>query len=67
MTGSRPMSCARRSLKSFTRRPGVAASVLRVPDVRLTRLTEIVERARRRFSVVNFPLIADADTDIGMP
>ncbi|MFN0073011.1 MAG: oxaloacetate decarboxylase [Chloroflexota bacterium] len=43
----------------------LAASMLGVPDVGLTTLTEVVAAARNIAATVNIPVIADADTGYG--
>lgn len=43
----------------------IAASLLGQPDVGLTTLTEVVDQVRRMTSVVDVPVIADADTGYG--
>ncbi|MGK0173610.1 MAG: 2-methylisocitrate lyase-like PEP mutase family enzyme, partial [Gammaproteobacteria bacterium] len=44
---------------------GVAHSTLGLPDVGLTTMTEMVERARRIVDASELPVIADADTGYG--
>lgn len=44
---------------------GVSHSTLGMPDIGLTTMTEMVERARRIADVVDVPVIADADTGYG--
>src|SRR5688500_11327075 len=43
----------------------LAASVLGVPDIGLTTLTEVVTAARNIAAAVKIPVIADADTGYG--
>ncbi len=44
---------------------GVAHSTLAMPDIGLTTMTEMVERARRIADACELPVIADADTGYG--
>lgn len=46
---------------------GIANSLLGLPDVGLTTMTEIVDQVRRMVDAVTLPIIADADTGWGNP
>jgi 2-methylisocitrate lyase-like PEP mutase family enzyme len=46
---------------------GVSASAFGLPDIGLTTLTEMTERARLFAALLEVPLIADADTGYGSP
>lgn len=49
----------------FTTGAGIANTLLGVPDIGLTTMTEIVEMTRRIVDAVSVPVIADADTGYG--